>query len=50
MAFNRASTARTLSFAEIAAAARVPLADVELLVMKALAENLIRGHIDQVST
>ncbi|XP_048488025.1 26S proteasome non-ATPase regulatory subunit 13 [Plutella xylostella] len=49
MAFNRPSSQRALSFAEIAAAARVPPAEVELLVMKALAEKLIRGHIDQVS-
>ncbi|CAH2056042.1 unnamed protein product, partial [Iphiclides podalirius] len=49
MAFNRSSTQRKLSFAEIAREARVPRDEVELLVMKALAEKLIRGHIDQVS-
>ncbi|KAH9631662.1 hypothetical protein HF086_001425 [Spodoptera exigua] len=36
-----------LTFAEIAREARVPIDEVELLVMKALAEKLIRGHIDQ---
>ncbi|XP_061381600.1 26S proteasome non-ATPase regulatory subunit 13 isoform X2 [Danaus plexippus] len=49
MAFNRSSTQRKLTFAEIARAARVPASDVELLVMKALAEKLVRGHIDQVN-
>ncbi|XP_049883875.1 26S proteasome non-ATPase regulatory subunit 13 [Pectinophora gossypiella] len=50
MAFNRTSAQRKLTFAEIAREARVPLEEVELLVMKALAENLIKGHIDQVSS
>ncbi|GBP73727.1 26S proteasome non-ATPase regulatory subunit 13 [Eumeta japonica] len=49
MAFSRTSAARRLTFSEIAAEARVPRGEVELLVMKALAEKLIRGHIDQVS-
>ncbi|CAH4034110.1 26S proteasome non-ATPase regulatory subunit 13 [Pieris brassicae] len=49
MAFNRTSSQRKLTFAEIAREARVPHDEVELLVMKALAEKLIRGHIDQVS-
>ncbi|XP_068621921.1 26S proteasome non-ATPase regulatory subunit 13 [Battus philenor] len=49
MAFNRTSAQRKLTFAEIAREARVPRDEVELLVMKALAEKLIRGHIDQVS-
>ncbi|XP_026483505.1 26S proteasome non-ATPase regulatory subunit 13 [Vanessa tameamea] len=48
MAFNRTSAQRRLTFSEIAREARVPPADVELLVMKALADKLIRGHIDQV--
>ncbi|CAH0601985.1 unnamed protein product [Chrysodeixis includens] len=50
MAFNRTSAQRKLTFAEIAREARVPLDEVELLVMKALAEKLIRGHIDQVNS
>ncbi|XP_050358591.1 26S proteasome non-ATPase regulatory subunit 13 [Nymphalis io] len=48
MAFNRTSAQRRLTFSEIAREARVPPGDVELLVMKALADKLIRGHIDQV--
>ncbi|CAH0699443.1 unnamed protein product [Spodoptera exigua] len=50
MAFNRTSAQRKLTFAEIAREARVPIDEVELLVMKALAEKLIRGHIDQVNS
>ncbi|XP_073965259.1 26S proteasome non-ATPase regulatory subunit 13-like [Choristoneura fumiferana] len=50
MAFNRTSAQRKLTFAEIAREARLPENEVELLVMKALAEKLIRGHIDQVSS
>ncbi|XP_060808999.1 26S proteasome non-ATPase regulatory subunit 13 [Amyelois transitella] len=50
MAFNRTSAQRKLTFSEIAREARVPHDEVELLVMKALAEKLIRGHIDQVSS
>ncbi|XP_030029798.2 26S proteasome non-ATPase regulatory subunit 13 [Manduca sexta] len=49
MAFNRTSSQRKLTFAEIAREARIPIDEVELLVMKALAEKLIRGHIDQVT-
>lgn len=49
MAFNKSSSQRKLSFEEIAREARIPLDEVELLIMKALAEKLIRGHIDQVS-
>ncbi|NP_001040331.1 26S proteasome non-ATPase regulatory subunit 13 [Bombyx mandarina] len=48
MAFNKSSSQRKLSFEEIAREARIPLDEVELLIMKALAEKLIRGHIDQV--
>lgn len=37
-----------LSFEEIASKAFLPIDDVELLVMKALSENLVGGKIDQV--
>ncbi len=40
---------RQLSFKEIAAKTQLPLNDVERLVMKALANELIKGRIDQVS-
>lgn len=50
MTFKRASDQRSISFEDIAQEARIPVADVELLVMKALAKELVRGAIDQVSS
>jgi len=49
MTFKRAANNRTISFAEIASETRLPLKEVELLIMKALAQGLVRGAIDQVS-
>ncbi|KAK9506980.1 hypothetical protein O3M35_008819 [Rhynocoris fuscipes] len=49
MTFKRASNKRELTFAEIAKATRLPMDEVELLVMKALAQGLVKGAIDQVS-
>lgn len=49
MTFKRAANNRTISFAEIASNTRLPLKEVELLIMKALAQGLVRGNIDQVS-
>lgn len=49
MTFKRASNKRDLTFSEIASETRLPLEEVELLVMKALAQGLVRGAIDQVS-
>ncbi|XP_049511660.1 26S proteasome non-ATPase regulatory subunit 13 isoform X2 [Dermacentor silvarum] len=46
MAFQRPGS--RLSFQEIAAQARLPLNEVEVLVMKALSLGLVRGTIDQV--
>uniref|UniRef100_A0A0A9XLW8 26S proteasome non-ATPase regulatory subunit 13 n=1 Tax=Lygus hesperus TaxID=30085 RepID=A0A0A9XLW8_LYGHE len=48
MTFKRASNKRELKFSEISEATRLPLDDVELLVMKALAQGLVKGAIDQV--
>jgi len=48
MTFKRPANNRQLTFAEIAKEARLPEEEVELLVMKALSLNLIRGSIDQV--
>lgn len=45
--FRRASTDRTLSFETIAVETRLPLDEVEHLVMKALSLKLIRGSLDQ---
>jgi len=49
LVFARPSEGRTLSFNEISAAAKIPLEEVELLVMKAFSVKLVRGIIDEVS-
>lgn len=49
MTFKRAANNRTISFVEIASETRLPEEDVELLIMKAMAQGLVRGAIDQVS-
>ncbi|XP_055677829.1 26S proteasome non-ATPase regulatory subunit 13 [Lutzomyia longipalpis] len=49
MTFKRPANQRTISFGEIAAETKLPLNEVEILVMKALAQGLVRGHIDQVA-
>ncbi|GBE87060.1 Probable 26S proteasome regulatory subunit [Sparassis crispa] len=46
--FKRGAYDRTMSFQTIAAETRLPLDEVEHLVMKALSLKLIRGSIDQV--
>lgn len=46
--FHRPSNERNISFADIAAATRLPLIQVEWLVMRALSLGLIKGSIDQV--
>ncbi|KDO28672.1 hypothetical protein SPRG_06526 [Saprolegnia parasitica CBS 223.65] len=46
--FHRPSNERNISFADIAAATRLPLNQVEWLVMRALSLGLIKGSIDQV--
>ena len=48
MAFNRPPNDRSLTFKEIATDARIPLNEVELLVMKALSIGLIKGSINEV--
>lgn len=48
MTFKRPSNKRDLTFSEISQATRLPLDEVELLVMKALAQGLVKGAIDQV--
>lgn len=49
MTFKRPANNRIISFAEIANETRLPIKEVELLIMKALAQGLVRGAIDQVS-
>ncbi|XP_074655076.1 26S proteasome non-ATPase regulatory subunit 13-like [Tubulanus polymorphus] len=48
MTFKRPANSRQLAFDEISKAAQVDVNDVELLVMKALSLDLVRGSIDQV--
>eukprot|EP01105_Mastigella_eilhardi_P005453 TRINITY_DN17157_c0_g1_i1.p1 TRINITY_DN17157_c0_g1~~TRINITY_DN17157_c0_g1_i1.p1 ORF type:complete len:386 (-),score=133.37 TRINITY_DN17157_c0_g1_i1:45-1202(-) len=49
LVFARPAEDRNLSFADIAAAADIPINEVEWLVMKALSLNLIKGTIDQIT-
>jgi hypothetical protein len=46
--FSRPAEKRTIPFAEIAAAAKISEPDVELLVLKAFAAELVKGSIDEV--
>ncbi|XP_055505081.1 LOW QUALITY PROTEIN: 26S proteasome non-ATPase regulatory subunit 13-like [Leucoraja erinacea] len=48
MTFTRPANHRQLSFQEISLIAKVPVTEVELLVMKALSVGLVRGSIDEV--
>lgn len=48
MTFKRPSHNRQLTFAEIARETKLPINEIELLVMKALAQGLVKGAIDQV--
>jgi 26S proteasome regulatory subunit N9 len=49
MTFKRQSKDRKLTFQDIAKETKLPLDEVELLVMKALALGLVKGSIDQVA-
>ena len=46
--FSRGTDDRTLTFQDISNQVRIPLAEVEHLVMKALSLELVRGSIDEV--
>ncbi|XP_033629621.1 26S proteasome non-ATPase regulatory subunit 13-like isoform X2 [Asterias rubens] len=48
MTFKRPADNRSISFEEIAREAKLPLNEVEILVMKALSLGLVKGSIDQV--
>lgn len=48
LVFRRSAADRTITFAEVADATRMPVAEVEWLLMRAMAVDLIRGSIDQV--
>lgn len=49
MTFKRPSDHRSIKFEEIATETKLPLKEVEILIMKALAQGLVRGAIDQVA-
>jgi 26S proteasome regulatory subunit N9 len=49
LVFATLKTSRSISFEMISSACRVPLVDVELLLIKALSLGLIRGRIDEVT-
>ncbi|XP_076444578.1 26S proteasome non-ATPase regulatory subunit 13-like [Babylonia areolata] len=48
MTFQRPATDRQLTFQVIAQTARIPVNEVELLVMKALSLGLVKGLVDEV--
>ncbi|KAF6733525.1 26S proteasome non-ATPase regulatory subunit 13 [Oryzias melastigma] len=48
MTFTRPANHRQLTFTEIGQSAKIPVNEVELLVMKALSVGLIKGSIDEV--
>ncbi|XP_060647223.1 26S proteasome non-ATPase regulatory subunit 13 [Drosophila nasuta] len=49
MTFKRSVIERAISFADIASETKLPAKEVEFLIMKALALDLVRGEIDQVA-
>lgn len=48
MTFRRSAYERQLTFEEIAKEAKIPVNQVELYVMKAIAKGLVAGKIDEV--
>nr|XP_014347527.1 PREDICTED: 26S proteasome non-ATPase regulatory subunit 13-like isoform X3 [Latimeria chalumnae] len=48
MVFSRPAHHRKLTFQEISSQAKLPLKEIELLVMKALSQGLIKGTINEV--
>ncbi|XP_043651897.1 26S proteasome non-ATPase regulatory subunit 13 [Drosophila teissieri] len=49
MTFKRSAIERAITFTDIAQETKLPAKEVELLIMKALALDLVRGEIDQVA-
>lgn len=49
MTFIRPADKRSIKFEEIAAETKLPLNEVEILIMTGLAQGLVRGSIDQVA-
>ncbi|XP_050316167.1 26S proteasome non-ATPase regulatory subunit 13 isoform X2 [Anthonomus grandis grandis] len=50
MTYKRPSHNRQLTFAEISRETKLPINEIELLVMKALSQGLVKGSIDQVAS
>jgi len=50
MTFRREATERQIAFKEIAEATSLPVNQVELLLMKALSQGLVKGRIDEVDS
>jgi len=48
MTFRREATARQIAFTEIAQETTLPVEQIELLIMKALSQGLVKGRIDEV--
>ncbi len=48
MVFERPSSERTLSFEDIASKTKMPIDQVELIIMRALSLGLIKGSMDEV--
>jgi 26S proteasome regulatory subunit N9 len=48
MVFKRSSDDRNLSFSDIATETRLPLVEVEYLLMKAMSLSIIKGKIHQI--
>jgi len=48
MTFRREATARQIAFTEIAKETTLPVDCIELLIMKALSQGLVKGRIDEV--
>lgn len=48
MTFRREATQRHIAFTEIAKETTLPVEQVELLIMKALSQGLVKGRIDEV--
>jgi len=48
LVFTKTSDSRTIHFSEVAKITKLPLSDVEFLLMKSMSVKLIRGVIDEV--
>lgn len=49
LVFHRPPESRNVSFADVSAATKMPIDQVELLLMRAMSRKLVKGTIDEVS-